>query len=389
MNKTEFKKSDIELIIVNYLTGSITDEDLVKLTKFINTSTKNRTYFNELKNSWIIAGEKIINSSIHTERSWHTFKHRATQNSSRSGLGFKALSKVKFTNYLKLAASWLIVFGLGSGITWLIFTSLKEKTAISNKTIEISTPLGARSIIKLPDETQVWLNAGTTLTYSQDYGQNTRTLNLNGEAYFDVAKDSQHPFIVKTQGIVVRALGTRFNIKAYPEERTISATLEEGRIDVRILNLIDKNERILLKPHDILIYHKETKQLEKYVESAEDKVKPENGKEVNLKHIDILSNIRTELYTSWKDLRWIIYSEPLSTLAPMLERRFNLKIIFDDDILKNYKFTGIIENETVDQIMTAIKLTAPINYQIRKDTLRLTLDINTSEEFRKLLTRKN
>ena len=87
----------------------------------------------------------------------------------------------------------------------------------------------------MPDSSQIWLNAGTTITYSEDYGQRTRTLNLNGEAYFKVAKDSLHPFIVNTQGIIVRALGTRFNVKAYPEEKTISATLEEGKIDVRIL----------------------------------------------------------------------------------------------------------------------------------------------------------
>ena len=130
-------------------------------------------------------------------------------------------------------------------------------------------------MIKMPDSSQIWLNAGTTIIYSQDYGQQTRTLNLNGEAYFKVAKDSLHPFIVNTQGIIVQALGTRFNVKAYPEEKTISTTLEEGKIDVRILSMADKNERVLLKPKDKLIYHKETKETEKYIESAEEKVKPE------------------------------------------------------------------------------------------------------------------
>ncbi len=78
----------------------------------------------------------------------------------------------------------------------------------------------------------------------------TRTVNLIGEAYFEVAKDTLHTFIVNTEGIVIRALGTRFNVKAYHEEKTISATLEEGKIDIRVLNLADKNERVLLKPKD-------------------------------------------------------------------------------------------------------------------------------------------
>lgn len=188
---------------------------------------------------------------------------------------------------------------------------------------------------------------------------------------------------------MVRALGTRFNVKAYPEEKTISATLEEGKIDIRILNTADKNEKVLLKPNDKLIYHKETNETEKYTESAEDKVKPEENRSTKLKDVNILSNVRTELYTSWKDSRWIIDREPLSTLAPMLERRFNLKIIFDDEQLKKYKFTGTIENETVDQILNALRFTAPINYQINKDTIRLILDLKSREEFKRIMTKNN
>jgi ferric-dicitrate binding protein FerR (iron transport regulator) len=99
--------------------------------------------------------------------------------------------------------------------------------------------------------------------------------------------------------------------------------------------------------------------------------------------------VRTELYTSWKDSRWVIYREPLSTLAPMLERRFNLKIIFEDEQLKKYKFTGIIENETVDQMLNALKLTAPLDYKTNKDTIRLTLDVSSNEAFKRSMTRKN
>ena len=114
-----------------------------------------------------------------------------------------------------------------------------------------------------------------------------------------------------------------------------------------------------------------------------------SNRPVKPKDINLLSNVRTELYTSWKDPRWIIYREPLSTLAPMLERRFDLKIIFNDEQLKKYKFTGIIENETVDQILNALKLTAPLDYQINKDTIRLSLDLKSNKEFKRIMTNKN
>ena len=390
MEKREFENNDIELLIVSYLTGLITEEDLVQLNEWINDNEENRSHFNILKESWILSGEKSRDSITHTEESWNTFRYKLAQNrlGSEVGLGFRSREKVNFTKYLKLAASWLLLFGLGSAVTWWISGRPKETTTTTtNRIIEISTPLGAKSIVvKMPDSSQIWLNAGTTITYNQDYGQQTRTLNLNGEAYFEVAKDSLHPFIVNTQCIVVRACGTRFNVKAYPEEKTISAILEEGKIDIRILGKANNTTRVLLKPKDKLIYHKEeTIEMGKYIKSAEVKVKPQVNQPVKLKDISILSDVRTELYTSWKDPRWIIYREPLNTLAPMLERRFNLKIIFDDEQLKKYKFTGTIENETVDQILNALRLTAPLDYQIYKDTIRLTLNINSREEFKRIM----
>jgi ferric-dicitrate binding protein FerR (iron transport regulator) len=392
MKNTEFKKDDFNLLIISYLTDSITESDLMQLNDWIIASDENRSYFNKLKDSWILSGEKKNYSVSHTEESWNTLKQNLTHNRLESGSGHRSLERVNVTKYLKLAASWILIFALGSVVTWWISDRPKgtiASTTSINKIIEISTPLGARSMIKMPDSTLIWLNAGTTISYSQDYGQQTRTLDLNGEAYFKVAKDSLHPFIVNTQNIVVRALGTRFNVKAYPEEKTISATLEEGKIDVRLLGDVDKDEIVLLKPKDKLIYNKETKETGKNTKSSEEKVKSEVKQVVNLQNINIQSNVRTELYTSWKDPRWIIDGEPLNTLAPMLERRFNLKIIFKDNQLKKYKFTGTIENETIDQILTALRLTAPLDYKIEKDTLRLTLDIHSKEEFKRIMKRNN
>ncbi|MCE5347350.1 MAG: FecR family protein [Bacteroidales bacterium] len=387
MNNAEFKNDAIELLIISYLTGSISERDLVRLQEWINVSKENRDYFNILKDSWILSGEKNKDSFKNNEESWNKFSHKLSD----TRLGLKRQEEVNLTKYLKLAASWLLIFSLGSAVTWWITGSQKKKastTTAENRTIEISTPLGARSMIKMPDSTQIWLNAGTTITYSEDYGHQTRTLHLNGEAYFKVSKDTRHPFIVNTQGIIIRALGTSFNVKAYPEENTISATLEEGKIDVRTLNMAAKDEHVLLNPKEKLIYHKETKETERSAENSEEKIRTVRG-QVKLKEINILSNVRTELYTSWKDARWIIDREPFRTLAPMLERRFNLKIIFDDEQLKNLKFTGIIENETVDQILKAVKLTAPIDYRINKDTLRLSLDLASKEEFKRITTIKN
>jgi ferric-dicitrate binding protein FerR (iron transport regulator) len=392
MKKTELPANEYELLIVSYLTGSANDEELARLNEWTNLNSENMNHFNSLKNSWIISGGIGKASSDHSEESWNALVNKLGQNRLSNGFIFELESREKASliKYLKLAASWLLFFSLGSALTWWISGSKKEKlVADSGKTIEITTPLGARSMIRMPDSTLIWLNAGSTIRYGQDYDQQTRTVELTGEAYFKVAKDTAHPFLVNAQGLIVRALGTRFNIKAYPEENTISAILEEGKIDVKVSGMAEDDARILLKPKDKLIYHKETKETEKYMENAEDKTAAKVTRPVIHKEVNLLSNVRTELYTSWKDPRWIFYREPLNTLAPMLERRFNLKIIFDDDQLKKYKFTGIIENETVNQILNALKLSAPLEYQINRDTIRLTLNLRSREEFRRIMIRNN
>ncbi len=393
MDNSDLQHGEIDLMIVSCLTGNITDEELLKLGTWISADTENMRHFNELKNSWVLSGGMAQKgSAVHIEESWKTLRNKIATDRQENAPDLRGAgtNRNSFASYLKVAASWLLIFGLGSlAALWLTGRRTETSASGAARIVQVSTPLGARSIIKLPDSTVIWLNAGTTITYAQDYGRHNRSVSLTGEAYFKVAKDSTHPFIVNTQDIVIRALGTRFNVKAYPEEKTISATLEEGKIDVRVVGLNPKSESILLQVKDKLIYHKETKETEKYVESPEDKVSHEARSPVKPRTINLLSNVRTELYTSWKDPRWIIYREPLSTLAPMLERRFNLKIIFYDESLKNYKFTGIIENETVDQLLKALQLTAPIDYQINKDTVRLTSDIRHKDDFKRIMTHDN
>ncbi len=391
MEKSDLQNNEIDLLIISHLTGSATEGDLMKLDKWINVSNENQNHFNNFKNAWILSGIRNSESTGYTEESWDKLKNKLSQNRFRlgSGVGSGSREKVNFNKFLKRAASWLLIFVLGSSVTWWFTGRPKEtKPDYQDRITEISTPLGARSMIKLPDSTIVWLNAGTTLTYSQDYGKQSRILNLSGEAYFKVAKDSLNPFIVNTQGIIIRALGTSFNVKSYPEEESISATLEEGRIYVHVLSMTDNNAKIMLKPKEKLIYHKETNETAKYIESTDAQFKATHNQIFKPKDINLITNVRTELYTSWKDPRWIIYREPLSTLAPMLERRYNLKIIFNDDQIKKYKFTGIIENETVDQIFNALKMTAPLDYDITKDTIRLTLDISSKEAFKRTMNKK-
>lgn len=391
MNITSSPQEEIKFLIINYLTGSISEKDLTRLKQWINQSDNNHSYFNALKNAWILSGKKDLSDSS-VKHSWTKFNDKLTWIKEQEGTCIGKRGYI--IKRLRIAASWIVFLVIGSGITWLLLNKTQNNTGDA-KSIEISVPLGARSTIKMPDSTIIWLNAGTTITYYENYGSETRTLNLIGEAYFDVSEDQSHPFIVQTSGIEIHALGTKFNVKAYPEEKIVSTILEEGAIQVKLPKnkRKKKNEKVLLNSNEKLIYYKEIDKTDvssiRYLEDIMNEIKPQESPKIEFEDACVVENIQTTLYTSWKDQRWIIEGKKLGELTHLLERRYNIHIVFLDDELKNYKFSGTIENETVDQIFYAVQLTAPINFKINKDTVKLSLNKTLKEEIRRISISNN
>jgi transmembrane sensor len=382
MDKSEHIDRDYNSLIINYLTNSISEDDKRILLQWIESDKENERNFNRLNEAWIIARSEKDMESFDAQSAWDGLnKHLSDEKR------FHIRPKRTFYfRYIKIAASWLIFFALGLSAMY-IFKGKPEKL-VSNPII-ISVPLGARSNIVLPDGTKIWLNAGTQITYNQDYGAATRTIDLTGEAYFDVAKDKDHPFIVNVTELKIRALGTKFNVKAYPDEKNVYATLEEGKIDVQLVNSERKAENMVLLPNENIVFRKSEQSItksniEEKVKSADKTITENKIEEISHIEFEVVKNINTELFTSWKDERWIIEREPLGTLAPKLERRFNVKIQFVDEALKKLNFTGIIQNETIEQIMNALVLTAPVDFKIVKDTIILTSDPVMRDQFKQI-----
>ncbi|MBN1927515.1 MAG: FecR domain-containing protein [Prolixibacteraceae bacterium] len=371
---------NVEFLICSYLEGTIVKEDLMLLQNWIKESPENRDFFNQLKNAWLVSG-KIGFTEDHIENSWRSFNVR--KDLYAESKPSKSLFKISW----KVAASWLLFLLAGSSLTF-VFSDKPSKKAV--RSVEVYSPLGARTFIKLPDGSNVWLNAGTTLSYNENYGSDNRTLNLSGEAYFDVAEDKQRPFVVKTAELIVKALGTKFNVKAYPDEKAVAATLEEGIIDVTVMKEGRNWKRLMLEENQKIIVLKDGQMIDSLKINSDEELFIENTRQVSLprlaENIGVINNVKTELSTSWKDTRWIIESEQMGTLIPMLERRFNKRIVFNDEDLKTYRFSGTIENETVEQFMDLLTLTAPLNYVIDKEMIVLSLDKKSKDDFGKIIT---
>lgn len=371
----------INSLIISFLTNDITADEIRVLKQWTEADTRNADYFNQCIESWMISGYGGDVKSFNVRPSWdEVIAGKAITEEPKISVNRKRL----ILQYFKTAATWLVFFLLG-GATLYFFKPDKD---IAPKPITIEAPLGSKSRVVLPDGSKVWLNAGTKLWYDENYGKRTRTLHLTGEAYFDVARDKKHPFIVNAMGLRIEALGTKFNVKAYPEEPSVLTTLEEGKIDIEILAKHDGPRNVLLLPNEKFIYQKASATYEKIGKDVDQGSIPGDVIKTSSRGI-IERHVNTELYTSWKDKRWIIEGETLDKLAPVLERKYNVKIGFRDEILKKYSFTGTIEKETLEQIMNAIKLTAPIDYTLVKDSVILSADRSAQDQFKNITSPYN
>lgn len=200
---------------------------------------------------------------------------------------------------------------------------------------------GTRSFLTLPDSSRIWLNADSKLSYPAAFTGSSREVTLNGEAFFDVTKDPDKPFIIHLSNGTVRVLGTSFNIRAYDNENRIETSVLTGKVAF-IPKYQDK-----AKKHDTLFLTPERKL--RYIYSAEELlIKPSSAEEDK----------------AWTEGRLIFKAETWEDIAQELERNFNKKIIFRDEALKYHRLTGSFQNNSLEEILYYLSKTVDFEYQI-------------------------
>ncbi|MFA5330269.1 MAG: FecR domain-containing protein [Prolixibacteraceae bacterium] len=214
-----------------------------------------------------------------------------------------------------------------------------DHSSMAVDSIEIIAPAGARTVVQLSDGTEVHLNYGSKIKYPRDFKGNTRELKLSGEGFFDVAHNSKRPFIVKAKGLNIKALGTKFNVLAYPDNNFVGTTLIEGKVV-----------------------------LEQYTENE----LPKNiGSLVPGEHIDYNVNTGTisitkgnvEKYIAWIDGLLVFDNSSIQEVAERLERIFNVDIVVSPEI-KDFTYTVKFVDESISQILDLITKATPVKYKI-------------------------
>ncbi len=236
---------------------------------------------------------------------------------------FKTPVRKLYTTLISRAA--VIVLALVSGAIIHMFVSKNNYDLSFN---EIEVPYGQMSKIKLTDGTSIWLNSGTTLKYPSIFNTEKREVFIKGEAYFEVAKNTNSPFVVNSNSFSVEVLGTSFNLTSYDNDAKSNLTLVEGKVKLYSEN---KHWSTVLNPG----------------ESAD----VTKGELVEIKHVD------TDFFTSWKNGKISFRQESLNDIASKLERWYNTKILFTDESLKALEFSGtLIKNKPVDQVLQSLCL---------------------------------
>ena len=355
--KDDNYKYSIEEKIADVLTGQASQEELTEVRQWLSESDDNRRLYNEYAGIWGISRTTSRNDDYQPDVAWALLSKRMKPQK----------NIIPIRKVMMVAAMLVVVFLAGMAVSQFTGKATDEKILTYS---EYTSPYGSKSKVKLSDGSLVWLNAGSTLRYSSDFNVNNREVYLEGEAYFDVVRNEQTPFLVQTTTITVKVLGTAFNVKAYPEESVVETTVERGAVQL-IDPLSSSQETTILRAQQKAVVVKGSQHREEHGEAdtKPDEIKPLVY--VPIADVTVNSNIATEAYTSWKDPRWIIESEKLSSLAVMLERRYNVNFVFEDEELKDFVFSGKFENETLDQVLEVMKLTAPILYKVKQNTVYL------------------
>ncbi len=265
---------------------------------------------------------------------------------------------------LLLLLSATIYFSRSHGSNSVARQSFKGNDLQANMN-EVSTRMGSRSKIVLPDKSVVWLNAGSKLLYEKTFGNTIREVELSGEGYFDVMKDPERPFIIHTQKLNIKVLGTAFNVKSYPNDETTETSLIRGMIEVTMKDRPD--EKIILRPNEKLTVRNDEGKSEAVSEINRKKPLVAIGRITYEPHDGVI------METAWMENQLFISADKsFAELALDLERKYGMNFRFNNEAVSQFKFGGTggsFKKETIQQALHALQLANYFRYHINDDTV--------------------
>ena len=329
-------------LYIKYLKNQCSDAEIDEVINWLNAEA-----LNEKNRNWVFEIWNSHQSGLN-ENTDEKFSSLLDKIHHRINLNEANITDRKNKQSLvSLSLKWItrIAAVLLLPVLGFLFFTISQKTKDNSKysvqnidSIEIVAPVGSRSVVQLSDGSLIHLNFGSKLKYPQKFAGNSREVQLTGEGFFEVAHNSEMPFIVKTGSLNIKALGTRFNVQAYPDDDVIATTLVDGKVVIEN-EMVSHGKKTVgsLVPGQHVDYYTET-----------GKVESEIG------------NINK--YIAWKDGKIVFENESIIKVAERLSRMFNVEIEINENI-SDYSYTVTIVDESLYQILDLMTIATPVRYK--------------------------
>jgi ferric-dicitrate binding protein FerR (iron transport regulator) len=317
------KHIEIDLLTRN-LAGETNRKEQEYVKQWKDASDTNKQLYDELMAVWLAMDKTALHHNIDIDAEWN--RHVTTFIPSIQ----RTHKSVSLTTVFKIAASILLIIGF----SYFGWNYLSQKS--------IKTNMAETNAIVLPDGSRVTINAGSKLTYKKNFGKELRIVTLEGEAFFEVMKNPQVPFIIKLDGAEVKVLGTSFNIKAYKEMDKIEVTVAEGKV-----TLYEKGQelkKVMVITGEKAIYNKQLKVVQKQLNDDRN-------------------------FIAWKTRSIIFENDSLSIIAKTLSNVYHKNIIVQNPKLNRCTVTTRFDNKDLQTVLNVLKSTLDIIIEEKDGTI--------------------
>lgn len=359
-------------LVSRKLSGVIQPQEEHEFYKMLDANPELRQEFHLLERFWDVSGDS--SSEIDMVAAYHRIQERIFQRvDQKERLLNKPGRVIHLKKWLRGVAAILIFFSLGGAVYWFSYHSKEEAKAITWETR--TTPKGKQETFELADGTKIRLNVGSTLRFPSEFPGDERQVFLSGEAYFEVKRNEHKPFKVFTNSMIVRVLGTVFDVRAYPGDREDEATLVRGSIQVTLKH--NPSKQIVLKPNEKLVVKNEmavesagANRADQAFESNQTQKIQENLPMLKVSMATRMAGLDSTVQeNAWVEKKLAFRDEDFTSLVRQMERWYNVQIEIKNKKVKEYRFSGIFTHETVEQALRALQLTEHFTWEINRNKI--------------------
>lgn len=325
------KTDEVEALLPGYFSGDITEDNRKMIDEWRKLSTRNEDLFLDTQLAWAAL------PALNEMEKFNSFKALERVNAKI----IKSKYHVWWRTIQRIAA--VIILPLMIYSAYQAYHNHLLTSRLTSEIVEtVVSRQGMVSMFSLEDGTKIWLNSNSEIKFPTHFSGEIREVWLKGEAFFDVARDENHPFSVKTKDLSINALGTSFNVMSYEDEKFSEVVLVDGKVRLSSIKGNSREDIGIIMPGEKIMFNNETRM-----------------------HFITVEN--TEKHIAWKDGNLIFEDDPMEDVVKKLNRWFNAEIIIDDEEIKDYVYKATFRNENLRQVLDLLKLSAPIDYRISEN----------------------